>query len=156
MVVEQQSVRTRLLTSEDLKFCQDRRELVVVDPIVGLMLGPQSSEGFIVQIKLCVKKTGVNGRGRATVFSVMLKIRCCTAAGDGFLHLFLSNGGLIPLPPPLHVLPPDHGHIVLQFEDLHRVQVSRLVCLKGLVKDKVNSSTTPELVNSHVITPEVV
>lgn len=67
-VVEQRT-RTRPLTSEDLKFCQDCRKLVVVDPIVGLMLLPQSSEGFIVQIKLCMKETGVNGRRRA-VFCV--------------------------------------------------------------------------------------
>lgn len=44
------------LTSEDFKFSQDRCERVVVDPTLGLMLVPQSSEGFIIQIKTCMKR----------------------------------------------------------------------------------------------------
>lgn len=36
------------VTSEDLKFGQNRHELIVVDPACRLMLLPQSSEGLIV------------------------------------------------------------------------------------------------------------
>lgn len=46
------------LTFENQKFCEDGHELVVFYPASHLKLIPQSSEGFIVQIKFCeTKKT---------------------------------------------------------------------------------------------------
>ena len=56
-------------------------------------------------------------------------------SSNGHLHLRLRDGRWIPALVALHILSPDYSHIVLQFEKLHRIQVSRLVCLKVLVKE---------------------
>lgn len=73
----------------------------------------------------------VNG----SIFTVLLKKQCHTTGNQSLFHLVLSNRGLIPAPIALHVFSPDSAHKTLQFEELHHIQVSRLVCLKVLVKE---------------------
>lgn len=69
------------------------------------------------------------------VVTVLLKIYCITTIRQSLFHLGLSDGGWISPLVALHILPPGNGHKVLQFEDLHHIQVPRLVCLKVLVKE---------------------
>lgn len=60
-------------------------------------------------------------------------------------QLGLSDGGRVPPLVALHILPPDNCNIMLQFEELHHIQVSGPVCLNVLLKRsnklRTNSST---------------
>lgn len=119
------------LTSENLKFCEDRHELVVFYPASGLKLVPQSSEGFIVQIKFCEpKKQVIPSDGE---IMPALNRGVVTAGRNGLFQLLLRDRGGNPALVAFHILPPHRRHKVLQFEDLCQIQFSRFVCLKVLV-----------------------
>lgn len=52
------------LTFEDLKFCKDRHILVVFDPASSLILVPQGSEGFSIQINFCKTKKEISSSNK--------------------------------------------------------------------------------------------
>lgn len=120
------------LTSENQKFGEGGHELVVLYPASGLELVPQGSEGFVVQIQLCGTKNQVSpsGGGKASARTGGLGV---TAVRSGLFQLLPRERGGSPAVVAFHILPPDHRHKVLQFEDLRQIQVSRFVCLNVLV-----------------------
>jgi len=71
------------------------------------------------------------------------RARCLTAERQSLFHLSFGDGGWVPPLVALHILPPENGHVVLQFKHLHHIQVSGLVRLKVLVKELKARHSTP-------------
>lgn len=120
------------LTFENQKFCEDGHKLVVFYPASCLKLVPQSSEGFIVQIKFCETKKQVIPSDSEEVSALSHRV-VATAGRNGLFQLLSCDRGGNPALVTFHILPPDRGHKLLQFKDLHQIQISRFVCLKVLV-----------------------
>lgn len=120
------------LTSENQKFREDGHEWVVFYPNSSLELVPQSSEGFVVQIKLCETKKRVipSDQGNLSALNGAVVV---TAVRNGLFQLLLRDQGGNAALVAFHILRPDRGHKVLQFEDLRLIQIPRFVCLKVVV-----------------------
>lgn len=64
-----------------------------------------------------------------------------TAGRNGLFQLHPCDRGGNPALVTFHILPPDCGDKLLQFEDLHQIQISRFVCLKVLVTRNNHNQT---------------